>query len=75
MTKEQEHGIIVLEIPKRRQDPPDEPIEPPMRLILKTILASLAELTPAELFYLKNAVMEAQEEKESRQVLAGQGIL
>jgi hypothetical protein len=56
-------------------DPPDEPTTPPMRLILKSILASLPELTPAELYYLKGAVMDAQEERESRQVLAGQGIL
>lgn len=58
-----------------KQDPPDAPIEPPMRLILKSILASLPELTPAELYYLKGAVVDEQELRESHVVLAGQGVL
>jgi hypothetical protein len=46
-----------------------------MRLVLKTILASLPDLTEGELFYLKNAVVDQQVELESRRVLAGQGLL
>lgn len=57
-----------------KQDPPDEPTTPPMRLVLKTILTSLPELTEGELYYLKNAVVEQQVELESRRVLVGQGI-
>ncbi|MHB8118620.1 MAG: hypothetical protein ACYDHX_07845 [Methanothrix sp.] len=45
-----------------------------MRLILRTILCSLEELTPAELYYLKGAVVDEQEERESHVVLAGQGL-
>jgi hypothetical protein len=58
-----------------RQDPPDEPTVPTMRLTLKSVLAGLSELTSAELYYLKGAIVDEQEERESRQVLAGQGIL
>jgi hypothetical protein len=56
-------------------DPPDEPTTPPMRLVLWHILSSLAELTGPELYYLKGAVVDAQEGLESRQVLAGMEML
>jgi hypothetical protein len=56
-------------------DPPDEPTQPPMRLLLKGVLACLPDLTGPELFYLKGAIVDEQEERESKQVLAGQGIL
>ena len=62
-------------MPEPQHDPPDEPIEPPMRLILGSILSCLPELTPRELYLLKGAVADAQEEPESRAVLEGQGIL
>lgn len=53
------------------QDPPDEPINPPRRLILRSILGSLPELSEEELCYLKSAIVEAQSDRESERVLVG----
>ena len=57
------------------QDPPDAPIQESCSVLFGSIVSKLKELTPKELFLLKEAVVDEQVIRESKMVLEGAGIM
>ncbi len=55
-------------------DPPDEPTEQPMSVTMRSMVFGLPELTDAELYKLRQAVVTEQSARESRKVLESHGV-